>query len=215
MVKDRNKPDAPVASRLSLRHTYVSKSSVDVAGHSNFGGKDDQLVLCASKCALIIFSSASPRLLLTCLSTAGDIHIWDRDSGTLLHHVHTQSLGIGDLTCVAWNPAADPFMFATGSHDGAVHIWTAVSTPALPRDVRARSGSVTPLSETSSQLHLEFEPRTESSVGQRQFGQLLRVEIPYVSEPTSEDNAGPSSRRRIAFSTPQELSISCRPPTPL
>jgi WD repeat-containing protein 26 len=57
MVKDRNKPEAPAASRLSLRHTYVSKYSVDVAGPSSFGGKDDQLVLCASKCAL---SSASP-----------------------------------------------------------------------------------------------------------------------------------------------------------
>jgi len=49
MVKDRNKPEAPAASRLSLRHTYVSKAPVDFAGHCNFGGKDDQLVLCASK----------------------------------------------------------------------------------------------------------------------------------------------------------------------
>ncbi|KAI0296480.1 hypothetical protein BC826DRAFT_1005402 [Russula brevipes] len=49
MVKDRNRPEASVASRLSLRHTYVSKSSVDFAGPSNFGGKDDQLVLCAGK----------------------------------------------------------------------------------------------------------------------------------------------------------------------
>ena len=49
MLKDRNKPEAPAASRLSLRNTYVSKSPVDVAGPSNFGGKDDQLVLCASK----------------------------------------------------------------------------------------------------------------------------------------------------------------------
>lgn len=55
---------------------------------------------------------------------AGDIHIWDRESGALLHHVRAQALG-GDLTCIAWNPAAaDPFMFATGSHDGAVRIWT-------------------------------------------------------------------------------------------
>lgn len=33
------------------------------------------------------------------------------------------------MTCIAWNPAADPFMFATGSHDGSVQIWT---TPELP-----------------------------------------------------------------------------------
>jgi hypothetical protein len=33
------------------------------------------------------------------------------------------------MTCIAWNPAADPFMFATGSHDGSVQIWT---TPEVP-----------------------------------------------------------------------------------
>ena len=60
MVKDRNRPEAPAASRLSLRHTYVSRSSVDVAGPSNFGGKDDQLVLCASNGGLIRLSSATP-----------------------------------------------------------------------------------------------------------------------------------------------------------
>jgi hypothetical protein len=47
MMKDRNKP--VVAGRLSLRHTYMSKSPVDFAGPSHFGGKDDQLVLCAGK----------------------------------------------------------------------------------------------------------------------------------------------------------------------
>jgi hypothetical protein len=36
------------------------------------------------------------------------------------HHVRAPSLGIGDMTCIAWNPAADRFnfMFATGFHDG-------------------------------------------------------------------------------------------------
>ncbi|KAH8103027.1 WD40 repeat-like protein [Cristinia sonorae] len=90
-------------SRLSLRHTYMPKVSVDFAGPSYFGGKNDQLILCAGK--------------------AGDIHIWDRESAALLHHVRAQVLG-GDLTCIAWNHAQDAFMFATGSHDGAVRIWT-------------------------------------------------------------------------------------------
>ncbi|KAI0355885.1 WD40 repeat-like protein [Trametes cingulata] len=92
--------------RLSLRHTYMPKVTVDFAGPSYFGGKNDQLVLCAGK--------------------AGDIHIWDRESGTLLHHIRAQTVG-GDLTCIAWNHAWDTFMFATGSHDGGVRIWT---TPA-------------------------------------------------------------------------------------
>ena len=55
---------------------------------------------------------------------AGDIHIWDQESGALVHFIRAQAHG-GDLTCIAWNHAADdPFMFAAGSHDGAVRIWT-------------------------------------------------------------------------------------------
>ncbi|KAH9073045.1 hypothetical protein EDB83DRAFT_2313141 [Lactarius deliciosus] len=179
MMKDRNNPGAPAASRLSLRHTYMPKSPVDFAGPSHFGGKDDQLVLCAGK--------------------AGDIHIWDRESGALLHHVRAQSLGGGDLTCVAWNPAADPFMFATGSHDGAVRVWTTQSTPHF--HMRRISGSVTPLSDTSSQLQLDFEPRAESSTGQQRFENvLLRVETPVEF---SEGPAAQSSEHTIVFSTPR------------
>ena len=59
MLKDRNKPDAQATIRLSLRHTYMFKSPVDIAGPSNFGGKDDQLVLCASKGALTRLLSTS------------------------------------------------------------------------------------------------------------------------------------------------------------
>jgi len=180
MVKDRSKPESHSTIRLSLRHTYISKSLVDFAGPSSFGGKDDQLVLCASK--------------------AGDIHLWDRESGTLLHHVRAQSLGGGDLTCIAWNAAADPFMFATGSHDGAVRIWT--TALASSRDGRGRSGSITPLSDASSQLHLDLRPYTESPTGQQQSESIsLRVEISPESD-SSEGAAGPSSQRTITFSTP-------------
>ncbi|KIY47537.1 hypothetical protein FISHEDRAFT_66082 [Fistulina hepatica ATCC 64428] len=95
----------------SLSHTYMPKTPVSFAGPSYFGGKNDELVLCAGK--------------------AGDIHIWDRESGALLHHVRGQQIG-GDLTCIAWNNAAeDPFMFATGSHDGGVRIWTSPERPNI------------------------------------------------------------------------------------
>ncbi|KAF8888546.1 hypothetical protein BD779DRAFT_1439978 [Infundibulicybe gibba] len=103
LVKDRDN-NSVLTARLTLRHTYMPKVPVDFAGPSYFGGKNNELVLCAGK--------------------GGDIHIWDQESGALLHHVRAQALG-GDLTCIAWNHAAeDPFMFATGSHDGAVRIWT-------------------------------------------------------------------------------------------
>ncbi|KAG0697744.1 WD40-repeat-containing domain protein [Suillus ampliporus] len=101
-AKDRVNSYAQIA-RLTLRHTYLPVAHVDFVGPSYFGGMDDQLVLCAGK--------------------AGDIHIWDRDTATLLHYIRPQSFG-GDLTCVAWNHSTDdPFMLATGSHDGTAHIW--------------------------------------------------------------------------------------------
>lgn len=102
----------------------MPKVQVDFSGPSQFGGKHDELVLCAGKGIIhSFFSFLSPHY--SYYLAAGDIHIWDRDTGALLHHIRTQALG-GDLTCVAWNHASeDPFMFATGSHDGAVRIWTA------------------------------------------------------------------------------------------
>ena len=79
----------------------------------------------------LVINENSANILICIPCTAGDIHIWDRESGALLHHVRGDILG-RDLTCVAWNPAADPFMFATGSHDGAVRIWTSLDQPAQP-----------------------------------------------------------------------------------
>ncbi|KIM47068.1 hypothetical protein M413DRAFT_23353 [Hebeloma cylindrosporum] len=103
LVRDRE-ANTVITSRLVLRHTYVPKVLVDFAGPSYFGGKNNELVLCAGK--------------------AGDIHIWDQESGALLHYIRPQAHG-GDLTCIAWNQSAvDPFMFAAGSHDGAVRVWT-------------------------------------------------------------------------------------------
>ncbi len=52
MVKDGNHEsnhESHSSARLSLSHTYMPKSPVDFAGPSYFGGKDDQLVLCAGK----------------------------------------------------------------------------------------------------------------------------------------------------------------------
>ena len=70
---------------------------------------------------------------------AGDIHIWDRVSAVLLHHVGAQDVG-GDLTCIAWNPAAeDPFMFGTGCHDGTVRIWSSPTSHGRAQDEHGSS----------------------------------------------------------------------------
>ncbi|VDB91362.1 unnamed protein product [Peniophora sp. CBMAI 1063] len=213
-------------SRLSLRHTYMPKFQVDFAGPSYFGGKDDQLVLCAGK--------------------AGDIHIWDRESGSLLHHLRAQNFGGGDLTCIAWNPAADPYMFATGSHDGAVRVWTTYPPgPTAPPSINEPPGSssrpnslirdrsprptprsITPLSDTgSSGQYLDPDQyRTESptqqdfdipAIGTRspnrsRSGSQLQIQT--GTQVGSQDTLSapqptvpPPLRRTVAFQTPQAL----------
>ncbi|KZV65333.1 WD40 repeat-like protein [Peniophora sp. CONT] len=140
-------------SRLSLLHTYMPKFQVDFAGPSYFGGKDDQLVLCAGK--------------------AGDIHVWDRESGALLHHIRAQNFGGGDLTCIAWNPTADPYIFATGSHDGAVRVWTTLP-PGLtaPPPINERPNSFirrdrSPESSTAATLddRVDYVVRLNNHIG--------------------------------------------------
>ncbi|KIK57402.1 hypothetical protein GYMLUDRAFT_46278 [Collybiopsis luxurians FD-317 M1] len=136
-------------ARLTLRHTYMPKSPVDFAGPSYFGGKNDELVLCAGK--------------------AGDIHIWDQESGALLHHVRAQDLG-GDLTCIAWNHAVDnPFMFATGSHDGAVRVWTKPEKPEQPQSPPGVLENHLPLMRSSSPSDMDDIQRTDSPMTQLEF----------------------------------------------
>ena len=112
----------------------------------------------------------SMKILLMCsfiYRTAGDIHIWDRESGASLHHVRAQVVG-GDLTCLAWNPTADPFMFATGSHDGAVRIWTSLSHSSQPSPYpeftfQYEGGGGTPRTRSPSPQLREHDSRIGSS----------------------------------------------------
>ncbi|CAL1699128.1 unnamed protein product [Somion occarium] len=145
VLKDNVNKETRETARLSLRHTYMPKVQVDFAGPSYFGGKNDELILCAGK--------------------AGDIHIWDRESGALLHHIRAQTLG-GDLTCIAWNHAHDSFMFATGSHDGAVRIWTAPDAPSIdePYPSRGPTNPTNTPARTPSPFDVEY--RTDSPATQ-------------------------------------------------
>ncbi|THV01875.1 WD40 repeat-like protein [Dendrothele bispora CBS 962.96] len=145
MLKDM-KNNQQLTARLTLRHTYMPKATVDFAGPSYFGGKNDELVLCAGK--------------------AGDIHIWDRESGALLHYVRATALG-GDLTCIAWNSASDnPYMFATGSHDGAIRIWTKPPEYDPPSAAPSNRESMLDITRSSSPYGLEMLERTDSPITQ-------------------------------------------------
>ncbi|QRV75864.1 BRCA1 carboxy-terminus (BRCT) domain protein [Ceratobasidium sp. AG-Ba] len=96
---------------LELAHTYFTNRSVEFAGPSYFGGEGGNFVLCASK--------------------GGNIYIWERASGILLHSLKAPDK---ELTCIAWNrKSADGFMFLSAAHDGMVRIWTST---APPRPVR-------------------------------------------------------------------------------
>ncbi|KAJ8082886.1 hypothetical protein PM082_008743 [Marasmius tenuissimus] len=190
LVKDRVDIDK-VTARLTLRHTYMPKMPVDFAGPSYFGGKNDELVLCAGK--------------------AGDIHIWDRESGSLLHHVRSGVLG-GDLTCIAWNHAAEnPYMFATGSHDGTVRIWTRspLETPepnitdiprsSSPHDIGRMTGSSfsnTPRS-VSPDIERAGSPRSDEGPPHS------RRKENDDEEPGGSVHVGPPKDRVVAFADGQ------------
>jgi WD repeat-containing protein 26 len=106
------------------------------------------------------------------IHAAGDIHIWDQESGALLHHVRAQANG-GDLTCIAWNHASEnPFMFATGSHDGAVRIWTRRSEYPSDEELADHEPGIagTDILRTSSPFELlEHEMRSDSLMTQPDF----------------------------------------------
>jgi len=107
-------------ARLALVHTYMPNKEIDFAGPSYFGGKNDQLVYCASKGQSFSAAFVSRSQLFR---VAGDIYVWDRESGTLLRHFDPGESD-GDLTCIAWNSGNESQMFCTGSHDGTVRLWT-------------------------------------------------------------------------------------------
>ncbi|KAJ7037958.1 hypothetical protein C8F04DRAFT_1090776 [Mycena alexandri] len=180
LLKDRENA-ALLVARLTLRHTYMPRHSVEFAGPSYFGGKDDELVLCAGK--------------------AGDIHIWDQESGTLMRHIRPAQQS-GDLTCIAWNHAADdPFMFATGSHDGGVRIWTKreaedVDDPA-PGEGEDGDGDGEQLMVVRSASPFDMD-RTDSPLTQAEF-EAVNVLHRSESVSTSEVSGGTARERTVVF----------------
>lgn len=128
---------------------------------------------------------------------AGDIHIWDRVSAVLLHHIRAQEVG-GDLTCIAWNPAAEnPFMFGTGSHDGAVRIWSSPpnpdTSPQEPSNPPRRQG------KRAHDLNTETPSPFDSDVEyHRTDSPVAELESESRSH-TSENGRGSSRERTIAF----------------
>ncbi|KAJ1311872.1 hypothetical protein OPQ81_010331 [Rhizoctonia solani] len=94
--------------QLVLAHTYFTKHPVDFAGPSYFGGVKDTFVLAASK--------------------SGEIYIWERSSGVLLHSLKAPDQELRNLALN--HKSSGGFTFASASQDGMVRIWT--TTDAAP-----------------------------------------------------------------------------------
>ncbi|KAF8334044.1 uncharacterized protein EI90DRAFT_3121408 [Cantharellus anzutake] len=101
--------------RLVRRCTYVTPKRIDFIGPAQFGD-----VSAAVETARDLFV------------LHGEIYIWDRQTGQLLHTLHTSEDGL-QLNCMAWNQAGEnQLMLAAGARDGTVRIWTA-SLPLPPQ----------------------------------------------------------------------------------
>ncbi|KAJ7359084.1 WD40 repeat-like protein [Mycena albidolilacea] len=183
LLKDRENAQLLVA-RLTLRHTYMPKRTVEFAGPSYFGGKNDELVLCAGK--------------------AGDIHIWDQESGTLLRYIHAPQQS-ADMTCIAWNHAVeDPFMFATGSHDGGVRIWTQPEED--PPDTDEDENGAVPV-RSASPFDME---RTDSPLTQAEFDAIdaLRQHDSTARRQNSLRQDSLTTTSEFSVTTPRERTVT-------
>ncbi|KAG9043620.1 hypothetical protein FS837_009319 [Tulasnella sp. UAMH 9824] len=122
-VESRPETETRTETRLQLLQTYMPTTQVEFAGPSYLGGLQDQFVICAGK--------------------KGDIHIWDRETGLLLHSLQGANVVDNtpeDLTGVAWNHCATGrYMFASATNDGTVRIWTAQAPPDSQQPSRAGS----------------------------------------------------------------------------
>jgi WD40 repeat protein len=142
-------------------------------------------------------------LILSTPSTQeGDIFVWDTESGALLHHIRRQSHN-ADITCLAWNHAAsDPFLFATGSHNGTVRIWTKPpnSPDYVPEDLDNHDHTPGPHLGDGDYFTFGDMPRSSSPHGSDL--------PPLVGEPGREAPDQPEYPRRVKKGLPTVSSKS-------
>ncbi|KAF8599354.1 WD40 repeat-like protein [Ceratobasidium sp. AG-I] len=155
--------------RLVLAHTYFTKHPVDFAGPSYFGGVNDSFVLCASKGMMRPYEK---EVGLLTASLGGEIYIWERASGILLHSLKAPDQDLTNIACNYKSPSG--FMFASGAHDGIVRIWT-TARPTLPHPSR----SLAPSPEPAEVQNLAYS-RTES----------LQPFSPSIASPASTSSLG-------------------------
>lgn len=82
---------------------------------------------------------------LNLLIAAEHIYVWDRDTTLLLHRIQIPQR-LGHLTAFTWNRRSDVWMFATGTHEGAIHLWTIPPEETQTRGRPSRAKSMPPWS---------------------------------------------------------------------
>jgi WD40 repeat protein len=101
----------------------------ELTGPGYFAGDQHQMISCVGNgTSLVIVKSQVAEMDLT----DGNIHIWDRESGTPVRRIPAQVVRAG-RRCVAWSaPQTNSMRFATvGSNE--LKIWSATQTdPTLP-----------------------------------------------------------------------------------
>ena len=125
--------------------------------------------------------------------SAGNIHIWDRDTAYHLHLVRP-TIPVSHISALAWNMASSSVVFATGCLDGAVRLWS-FTTPE--QDVEPASP---PLPHPSPSPTYQRSPGSASSNFRRHgssFGLGPRSESPTIEDIDSSNLSGFSTTPRI------------------
>ncbi|PFH49908.1 hypothetical protein AMATHDRAFT_146529 [Amanita thiersii Skay4041] len=101
----RDPVDGTVRTNLNLKYTLLLKPPADTTGPSAFAGRNNQYVLSPGR--------------------GGNIYVWDQETGALMHQ-YMRPVHFNDMISsgVTWNNGAEDAMFATGSQQGDVLVWT-------------------------------------------------------------------------------------------
>jgi len=124
-VQSPGMDDSGNTGHLELVQTFMPKEPVDFAGPCHFGGRYDELVICAGK--------------------DGTMYVWDSRTGFLLHEFDMGKYRSGrrtvdEITSLAWNHESEHFMFCTGHVSGKVEMWTPKQSGVASATQRRRKG---------------------------------------------------------------------------
>jgi hypothetical protein len=109
------------------------------------------------------------------------------------------------MTCIAWNHAVeDPFMFATGSHDGGVRIWTQPEED--PPDTDEDENGAVPV-RSASPFDME---RTDSPLTQAEFDAIdaLRQHDSTARRQNSLRQDSLTTTSEFSVTTPRERTVT-------